>query len=84
MPEYSTPSLLSILQRHGVTREVLELWVHILESNTNGSVTFHHAGGHLGKCDIALSGKATTLSTCPNLTKVFAHSIVVATRHSEE
>jgi hypothetical protein len=83
MPDH-TAGLLALLARHGVTRDVLELWVHILESQANGSVTFHHARGHLGKCDIVLTGKATALSACKNLTKVLAHSIVVATRHSEE
>ena len=64
MSDPSAHALLHVLARHGVTREVLEFWVHVLESHTNGSVTFHHnEQGYLGKCELHLARPAATFDT---------------------
>jgi uncharacterized glyoxalase superfamily protein PhnB len=76
MPD-SALSLLAILQRHGVTREVLEFWVHVLESRTNGSVTFHHNGqGYLGKCELRLAGQAVEMDSSLRLTNLLTSPIL--------
>lgn len=76
MPEHAL-SLLSILERHGITREVLEFWVHVLESRTNGSVTFHHnEQGYLGKCELRLAGQAQTLDAQARLTNLLTSPIL--------
>jgi uncharacterized glyoxalase superfamily protein PhnB len=77
MPERSATALLGILQRHGVTREVLEFWVHVLESRTNGSVTFHHNDqGYLGKCDLRLAGQAVEMDSSLRLTNLLTSPIL--------
>jgi hypothetical protein len=76
MPDHAL-SLLSMLARHGVTREVLEFWVHVLESRTNGSLTFHHnAQGYLGKCELRLTGQADTLDAQARLTNLLTSPIL--------
>jgi hypothetical protein len=76
MPD-PTSALLSVLARHGVTREVLEFWVHVLESHTNGSVTFHHnEQGYLGKCELHLARPAATFDTQARLTNVLTSPIL--------
>jgi uncharacterized glyoxalase superfamily protein PhnB len=83
MPEHSTTALISILQRHGVTREVLEFWVHVLESHTNGSVTFHHNDqGYLGKCELRLAGQAVDLESSLRLTNLLHSPILGQTCRS--
>lgn len=47
MPERSAISLLGILQRHGLSVEVLELWVEFCETHKTGSFTFHHVHGEI-------------------------------------
>ena len=70
MPDHAL-SLLALLACHGVTREVLEFWVHVLESRTNGSLTFHHnEQGYLGKCELHVAGQAATLDSQARLTNL--------------
>lgn len=77
MPDHAI-SLLAILARHGVSREVLEFWVHVLESRTNGSVTFHHNDqGYLGKCELRLAGQAAEMESSLRLTNLL-HSPIVS------
>jgi hypothetical protein len=69
--------LLSILHRHGVTREVLELWIHVLESRASGSVTFHHdKTGRVAKYDLSLHGQPQALISVTSLTNMFGSSIL--------
>jgi uncharacterized glyoxalase superfamily protein PhnB len=76
MPDH-TLSLMAILQRHGVTREVLEFWVHVLESRTNGSVTFHHnEQGYLGKCELRLAGQPVEMESSLRLTNLLTSPIL--------
>ena len=76
MPEHAL-SLLAILARHGITREVLEFWVHVLESRTNGSVTFHHnEQGYLGKCELRLAGQAVEMDSSLRLTNLLTSPIL--------
>jgi ribosomal protein S28E/S33 len=53
MPERSAVALLGILQRHGVTREVLEVWVHFCEARKTGVVTYHHVGGKVEMVEVS-------------------------------
>ena len=76
MPD-QTAGLLALLARHGVTREVLEFWVHVLESHTNGSVTFHHnEQGYLGKCELHLARHAATFDNQARLTNLLTSPIL--------
>ena len=76
MPENAL-SLMAILQRHGVTREVLEFWVHVLESRTNGSLTFHHNDqGYLGKCELRLAGQPGDMESSLRLTNLLTSPIL--------
>jgi ribosomal protein S28E/S33 len=53
MPERSATALLGILQRHGVTREVLEVWVHFCEARKTGVVTYHHVHGKVEMVEVS-------------------------------
>jgi hypothetical protein len=76
MPD-SPLSLLAILERHGITREVLEFWVHVLESRTNGSVTFHqNEQGYLTRCELRLVAQASAIDAQSRVTNVFTSSIL--------
>lgn len=57
MPERSATALLGILQRHGLSISLLELWVHFVEREQTGSVTLHHDKGHLRRYEVHATGK---------------------------
>ena len=44
---HPTTQLLRILERHGLTVDILEAWVQFLEAKKTGSVTFHSTEGYL-------------------------------------
>lgn len=61
MPQPSVISLVGILQRHGLTYELLELFVHHCEGRHNGGVTFHTVGGTITSYEIHASGRVATI-----------------------
>ena len=65
MPERSTIACLGILQQHGLTVELLELWVHFVVTGQTGPVTFHHDHGTLQRYELHGGGKSSDLTgTC--------------------
>lgn len=61
MPERSLMGLVGILQRHGLTFELLELLVHHCETKQNGGITFHTAVGNITSYEVYASGKVAAL-----------------------
>lgn len=65
----SATSLLGILQRHGLSYDVLELFAAYCTAHRNGSLTLHCINGVVTSYEIRVCGKATPREPLHNLTK---------------
>lgn len=63
MPKHSAITLLGILQRHGLSVEVLELWVHHCEARQTGELVLLTTEGHITSYKASYCGKVRALET---------------------